>query len=326
MLIKCDKCGYENFPQHRFCGMCGTELRVPGAAPVAAPRRVEAPPVPPPPLPAPREAVPQPVSGPSFLGLGKEAADNRSVSYLLEDEPVARPWGRYLLVMLLAGTVAAGWHWRQDLGGLARRLSDRVGGVAAPPNSAPAGSDKPEASDPATATQGQTPAPSAPAATAPPIAVDSAPPPQPDQSQSADQHQASDSASPAEVVKPDASAEPPRETAPAVVPSKVRAPATDVLETEGEKYLYGNGVRENCGRARKDLLAAAQHSNAKAQNVLGTMYATGHCATRDLPTAYRWFGRSLRQDPSNSRIEQDLKVLWNQMTPEERRLALRDER
>jgi hypothetical protein len=285
---------------------------------VPAPRRAAPPP-------APRESAPQPVSGPSFLGLGKEAAENRSVSYLLEDEPVERPWGRYLLLMLLAGAVAgAGWHWREDLGGLASRLSGRATGVAAQPNSAPAGSDKPEASDPAAGAQGQTPTPSAPAATA--SGVDSAPAPQPDQSQSSDQHQPGDSTSPAEVAKPDASAEAPREIAPAVVPSKVRAPATDVLETEGQKYLYGNGVRENCGRARKDLLAAAQHSSAKAQNVLGTMYATGHCATRDLPTAYRWFGRSLRQDPSNSRIEQDLKVLWNQMTPEERKLALRDER
>jgi TPR repeat protein len=104
------------------------------------------------------------------------------------------------------------------------------------------------------------------------------------------------------------------------------AMTADDLEAEGEKYLYGNGAPENCGRARKDLLAAAQRSNAKAENVLGTMYATGHCATRDLPTAYRWFSRSLRKDPNNTRIEQDLKVLWNQMTPGERQLALRDER
>jgi len=65
-------------------------------------------------------------------------------------------------------------------------------------------------------------------------------------------------------------------------------------------------------------MAAAQRSNAKAENVLGTMYATGHCAKRDLPTAYRWFGRSLQKDPGNTRIQEDLKVLWNQMTPEER--------
>ena len=121
--------------------------------------------------------------------------------------------------------------------------------------------------------------------------------------------------------------------APAPKSGKLRAPPAatsatraDDLEAEGEKYLYGNGVPENCARARTNLLAAAQHSNAQAQNVLGTMYATGHCATRDLPTAYRWFSRSLRKDPSNSRIEQDLKVLWNQMTAGERQLALRGER
>jgi TPR repeat protein len=104
------------------------------------------------------------------------------------------------------------------------------------------------------------------------------------------------------------------------------ATQADDLEAQGEKYLYGNGVPENCARARTSLLAAAEHSNAQAQNVLGTMYATGHCATRDLPTAYRWFSRSLRKDPKNVRIEQDLKVLWNQMTPEERQLALREAR
>ena len=294
---------------------------MPGVAPVAAPKRVAAAAA----APAPRESVSQPVSGPSFLGLGKEAADNRSVSYLLEEEPVARPWRRYLLLVLLAGAVAgSGWYWREDLTGLVRRLSGRVTGAAAQPDSAPAGSDKPEASDPAAAAQGQAPPPSAPVATAAPSGADSAS--QPDQPPSTDQRQPGDSTSKTDAAKPDASPKSGPENAAAVKGSKVRAPATDVLEAEGEKYLYGNGVRENCGRARKDLLAAAQHSSAKAENVLGTMYATGHCATRDLPTAYRWFGRSMRQDPGNTRIEQDLKVLWNQMTPEERKLALRDER
>ena len=97
------------------------------------------------------------------------------------------------------------------------------------------------------------------------------------------------------------------------------------MESEGEKYLYGNGVPENCGRAQRNLAAAANRNNARAQSVLGTMYATGHCTGRDLPLAYHWFGKALRQDPTNSRIEQDLKALWNQMTPEERNLALRSD-
>ena len=94
-------------------------------------------------------------------------------------------------------------------------------------------------------------------------------------------------------------------------------------ETEGEKYLYGDGVPANCVRAQQDLLAAAEHSSAKAQSAVGTMYATGHCSTRDLPLAYRWFARAQLQNPRNRIVEEDMRVLWNQMSPEERKLATR---
>jgi hypothetical protein len=355
MLIKCEKCGYENFPQHRFCGMCAAELSIPGPAgapPTPAPRRV-----PSATAPSPQKAAPPPVSGPSFLGLGNESADTRSVSYLLEDEPAPRNGGRYLLLLvLLAGMIGAAWHWRGDLGPLAGKLWSRVAGASAQPaSSVPAASDATSVADPASsasagtevakpgtggqgdaqapASQVQTPAAAAPVASAGPGAADSAQSPQPDQAQPSNQGQPSDPATAAGIPKPDESGDAASQPAPIVKPSKVRASRAtalaaggDDLEAEGEKYLYGNGALENCARARKNLLAAAQRSNAKAQNVLGTMYATGHCATRDLPTAYRWFGRSLRQDPGNTRIEQDLKVLWNQMTPEEQKLALRDER
>jgi hypothetical protein len=96
---------------------------------------------------------------------------------------------------------------------------------------------------------------------------------------------------------------------------------TDALASEGEKYLYGNGVPQNCARAQKDLLTAAGKSNAHAQTLLGAMHATGHCVDRDLPAAYRWFAKALHQDPSNRRIERDLEILWKQMTPEEKQLA-----
>src|SRR5580658_6637057 len=128
MLVKCEKCGYENFPQHRFCGMCAAELRLPGpggvqsgasptrlsASPVSArtisANPVSASPISPTPISATpisvtpisvtpisvtpaaaararkEEVVAQKVSGPSFLGLGNEPADSRSVSYLLEED------------------------------------------------------------------------------------------------------------------------------------------------------------------------------------------------------------------------------------------------
>jgi hypothetical protein len=353
MLVKCEKCGYENFPQHRFCGMCAAELRLPGpggtqTAPAPS-RPVAAPTVAPPRMavaaPKAREVVPQPLSGPSFLGLANEPAENRNVSYLLEDEPGPSHTGRNLvLLILLAGAIAAGWHWRENLVPLVSKLSSNTAGNTQANSSAQAGSDSTSPTAPATganastpvgnqsagsdapapAAQGQTPPPAAPASGT----ADSGQSPEADQSQPSAQPQANDSAGAAKNDESDETASPP-----APKSRKGRAQPTpppisraDELESEGEKYLYGNGVPENCTRARTSLLAAAQQSNAQAQNVLGTMYATGHCATRDLPTAYRWFSRSLRKDPNNTRIEQDLKVLWNQMTPEERQLALRDQR
>jgi hypothetical protein len=334
MLVKCEKCGYENFPQHRFCGMCAAALPFP-KGPSARPN-----PEPPPPV------TTKIVHRPPPAALEREPVDVRSLSYLLEDEPAPSHRGKYLLalILLLAAGAVIGWNWRESLGSLVSRFSSSADRNSQGNSSASAASESTSAATPATGASAggevekarkgnsdhaQAPPSTAASASAAPSAGDS------DQSPAADQPssqlQPSDAASATGVPKPDESAEAASQPAPVVKPSQVRAqPATasgvDDLEAEGEKYLYGNSVPENCARARKSLLAAAQHSSAKAQNVLGTMYATGHCATRDLPTAYRWFSRSLRKDPGNTRIEQDLKVLWNQMTPEEQKLALRAER
>jgi len=109
-------------------------------------------------------------------------------------------------------------------------------------------------------------------------------------------------------------------TEPASLATKI-SPDAD-LEAAGERYLYGGrGTPPNCAKAQNSLQTAATRGNSKAQTVLGTMYATGHCVGRDLPTAYRWFARALHQDPQNSRISADLQVLWRQMSPQERQLA-----
>ena len=120
--------------------------------------------------------------------------------------------------------------------------------------------------------------------------------------------------------------EPAREPKPKPTPSRTAqaanaSPEAD-LEATGERYLYGTGVPQNCTRAESSLRTAATRGNSKAQTVLGTMYATGHCVGRDLPTAYRWFARALHQEPQNSRISEDLQVLWRQMTPQEKQLAM----
>lgn len=115
---------------------------------------------------------------------------------------------------------------------------------------------------------------------------------------------------------------------PAVVKPSPTVPAVspeDRLVDEGERYLYGRGVRADCALAQRNLMIGARQSNPKAQTLLGAMYATGHCVGRDLPTAYRWFAKALHGDPSNSRVQRDLEVLWKQMTPEERQLAMKSQ-
>ena len=162
MLVRCEKCGYENFPQHRFCGMCAAELRLPGpggSQPAPSPQRVSPPPVSlrplsqtsSPPARATREEVTaQKVSGPSFLGLENEPADSRSLSYLLEDETPQHRGRNLILIVLLAAVAAAGWHWRQDLRIVASRLlsSPPPVGSAQDANSPPAADS---ASQPASA-------------------------------------------------------------------------------------------------------------------------------------------------------------------------------
>jgi hypothetical protein len=110
------------------------------------------------------------------------------------------------------------------------------------------------------------------------------------------------------------------------IPKSPAPAATDTGDADfrkGEAYLYGRGASENCGEAVKSLKAASAKSNAKARSAFGTMYATGHCVPRDLPTSYLWFALALRVDPNNQILEKDLNAVWNQMTPPERQMATR---
>ncbi|HZQ19713.1 MAG TPA: hypothetical protein VFA90_13420 [Terriglobales bacterium] len=108
-----------------------------------------------------------------------------------------------------------------------------------------------------------------------------------------------------------------------------REPATAPANTDdgtarlAEKYLYGQGVPQDCNRAVELLRPAAEASNVKARTMLGTMYATGHCVARDLPTSYRWFALAMRQQPRNPWVTKDLEMVWNQMDPSQKQLAMK---
>ena len=213
------------------------------------------------------------------------------VAWSTPAETVRSRVGRYLVVTLFGLAVAVvGWQWR-DLRAWAGGLSKvRAASRSETMNSAPA---------PDLASSSKLTPQSAPPQSAGPAAKQDLPP---SKNISAD-------VSPKEKFA-DANPQP--------------APSTTddrTLESEGEKYLYGDGVPADCERARRDILAAAEQSSLKAESVLGTMYATGHCAQQDLPLAYRWFAKAHRQNPGNRAVDQDMKVLWSQMSPEQKQLA-----
>jgi hypothetical protein len=71
------------------------------------------------------------------------------------------------------------------------------------------------------------------------------------------------------------------------------------------------------------LKPAAEKNNPKAMILLGTLYSSGTCTPRDLPTAYRWFALALHKEPDNLPLQDDLQKLWSQMTQPERQLAIK---
>lgn len=115
----------------------------------------------------------------------------------------------------------------------------------------------------------------------------------------------------------------PTRVKPAPVPA---ANPDDALVANADKYLYGRGVSQNCDRALVSLRSAADRQNVRARTLLGTMYATGHCVPKDLPNSYRWFALASRQQPDNMWIQRNLEMIWREMTPQERQLAMQTNR
>jgi len=361
-MIRCTQCGYKNSPVYHYCGVCGAVLQAPkeeAAKPSAVPPPPTSVPVAPAPAapssnistPTPAPSPPPrsdrsdlPVSGGmSFLGLS-DSSSSSAASYLLDDEDEGErsvAWGRILFVLILLG-LAGGLGWQYHVHGYpfaSQRPNQATASPAAPATSIPSpeagggpSTAAPTTATPSTENQGSDtskPAESA-ASTAPestpPAAekTDTAPAETKPPAETAPNEKAEavwEKAAPTPKAEKVAPARP---KTPSPVPEPVVSPG-ESLYVQGQRYLYGNGVPPNCDLALKSLLSAASRQNSKAQSTLGAMYSTGHCVTRDLPTAYRWFAKALHQDPTNTRLEQDLSVVWKQMTPGERQSATRAE-
>lgn len=138
----------------------------------------------------------------------------------------------------------------------------------------------------------------------------------------------SDSGSAAKTTQPTAVAKntTPKKPSAAVDDSEARAVRAQnaqgaALVATGEKYLYGRGVPQNCERAISYLRKASEMGNAKGSSHLGAMYATGQCLPMDRVRAYKYFAQALHQDSSNQYFQQNLEMLWNEMSPDEKQQA-----
>ena len=250
--------------------------------------------------------------------------------------------GRVLvLVVLLAALGVAGWWAYNNYVGLTQKrkaASDTAGVIENPSESAsskaaaPDATPSPASSAPKPATPPSSDIAEGPSenagstaeATPPPANADAAPP------KNVAPPKTATPPKPADVAKAPRAKKvaPKREPATAAAKSS-RMPAAEPAHTgdasfrRAEAYLYGRGAAQNCDEAIKNLKEASAKSNAKARSTFGTLYATGHCVPRDLPTSYLWFAMALRVDPNNQILEKDLTAVWNQMTPPERQIAAR---
>ena len=350
--MRCPYCGNENPDDHRFCGMCGRPLVDSRSEPPTSDVAHESDSVP----------APAYTGGMFNLGAKSDKPRDLDYLLEDDEEPKSNTGLILLTIVALALVVGLGWlRWRNSGFPYLKSLTSiaQPKPVATSESSAPssAGPEQPNpeqtappqpatpndaASQPSitianpSATETTTPPPtssanptgSPPVTSAPapdPNATASAPPPAPRESakgnsnsEETDNKKAAPAAEATETAPATAKSKPVAKPAP-----KAASKPTDPVVI-GERYLYGSqGFPQNCERGLHYVKPAADHSNPKAMITMGALYATGHCLSRDLPTAYRFFALALRGDPENAALRQNTERVWKQMTAEERKQAIR---
>jgi hypothetical protein len=340
--LRCPYCGNENPGDHRFCGMCGRPLVETRSEPTPTQAARE-----------PEPSSPAPAYTGGLFNLGAPADKTRDLDYLLEDEEETRSSKGMVLLTLIALALVVGLGYLRFRNGGFPFLKSLTASSQPKPAAPSDSSSSPESSDqpnpvtnpgsaPSTATTDASAQPSI-TPVSPPAEASTAPAPGPSTAtESSATTPASDSTTPAaSSEKPESSKEdaaeknpsPAAEVAPPPAPAKPKsvakpAPPAPSKPTDpvivGQNYLYGSkGFPQNCERGLHYVKPAADQSNPKAMITMGALYATGHCLSRDLPTAYRFFALALRRDPENAALRQNTERVWSQMTAEERKQAVR---
>jgi hypothetical protein len=291
------------------------------------------------------EPAPAYTGGLFRMGSGEPDRPSRNLDYLLEDDESKSHKGLFFFLGLIALLLAGGLGYLRFRNGA---LPNLMGGGKPAVHDAASGetsenSPSTDAGKAGKGDEGQPSTASTPAVTAEgasPASTEASVPPAPDSKQLTEvrpKNPAESTSVPAiaptaaTTVKPEAEApetEAPKTEAlpaPAAKPSVPPKPAPKPEDpvVMGEKYIYGRGVPQDCARGMKTVKPAADQNNSKAMITMGALYATGHCVSRDLPTAYRFFALALRKDPENAALKQNVEMVWSQMTQSERQQAIR---
>jgi len=357
--LLCGRCNHNNPEHNRYCGMCGVRLETPSAKPAETVAVAKA--APPARnsasaaaagtvraassstsilgLDAKPEATRPPITGPSFLGLGTEPAADRT-DYLLEDDEPHSHAGRWITLIVLVAAGVAIWHFRAELRPIAIRVYDNARARVNPQPAAPAAPAAPPeqaaATEPAAAPQPVSAAANAPAPPANSASTEVAP------------SSAAVAGTPAKPAEGELSAVKEKSVAPArtnPAGSEEPAPAKNAPRTAkfthtsrqrtaeatepednavlklAQKYIRGEGVRQDCVTGMAYLREAMKHPNAQAASQMGALYATGTCVALDRVAAYKYFSAALQMEPSNPWLGAERDKLYGQMSSTERRQA-----
>ncbi len=292
------------------------------------------------PLPPRPPALRPAITGPSFLGLGTEPAPD-GASYLLEDDEPRGHRGLWIALVLLVMVALAGWYFRGEARPLAVQLYAAVFARVNPQPPAPAAPTAPPVGPASPEPTAAAPQPSASAAAndAPPAAgvspdlgpqpAGAATPPSKtdDNGVSAAKEASAEPAKPGQDNREDAA--PSKNTARAAKfahasrqrPAEAAAPEDNPQLQLAQKYIRGQGVRQDCVTGLAYLREAMKRPNAAAASQMGALYATGTCVALDRLAAYRYFSSALEMSPSNAWLARERDELYGQMGSAERRQA-----
>jgi hypothetical protein len=297
---------------------------------------------------------PNRITGPSFLGLSDESTSDSD--YLLEDdEPQRSSWRGWLAVAVLALLGFLIYKQWNTVQAVAHTVTDRAMGATQKQNGQPAptpsnvsSSNEAQPADPsatkppdpsatksdatsvaknenAAASEGDHASPDTKSATAEnhtPSSVDKPENDQKDQTEASTSETAAttaDAKGEPKTKEPSSDEEKPSATKKPATTDAAKAPRPDDAQVDqAQKYLRGQGVAQDCGRAISLLRSAAREGNPRAQVKLGALYATGQCVTQDRAAAYQWLARAQETQPTNSYLQRTMSTLWANMTPEER--------